>query len=45
MQLVFVETYYVSVDSRYSKNAEITMLKDIQIGQNVRPKNTSKYLA
>ena len=39
MQLVFVQTYYVNVDLRYSKNAEITC-KHIQNGQKVRPKNT-----
>ena len=37
--LVFVQTCYVNVDLRYSKNAEITC-KHIQNGQKVRPKNT-----
>ena len=37
MQLVFVETYYVNVDSRYSKNREITKCKHIQNGQDKRP--------
>ena len=44
MQLVFVQTCYVNIDSRYSKNAEITTCEYIQNGQNLRPKNTLKYL-
>ena len=52
MQLVFVQTCYVNLDSRYRKkckqiqngvNGAITMSKQIQNGQNFRPKNTSKY--
>ena len=38
MQLTFVQTGYVIIDSRYSKNAEIAMCKHIQNGQNFRPK-------
>ena len=40
MQLVFVQTCYVNVNSRYSRNGEITRGKHIHNGQNVRPKNT-----
>ena len=44
IQLVFVQTCYVNIDSRYSKNADITTCEYIQNGQNVRPTNTLKYL-
>ena len=40
MQLVFVQSCYVNIDSRYSKNGEITTCQHIQNGENVRPKNT-----
>ena len=39
MQLVFVQTWYVNVVSRNSKNAEIATCKQTQNGQNIKAKN------